>query len=254
MSGLEVIPQILPARERATTSATARVLLTPACAVTACTLLAAATLGSASLMLVAILANISALALIVCWSPARATIARYARRKQRGEQRRCRRARIRGASAAHEAELAELSSRLEELERIDPNAITRYRLDDILDDYVELALASRRAIKAIELIDRPEVERRLSRIDSEDGGGGGDDRSEITVLHRRLLEQRAEHSEACSQSISFLQVRLAMIADYVRLISERAAPGAPPVTAAEEIISRLDGLDAADLELAELTR
>jgi len=151
-----------------------------------------------------------------------------------------RRERIRRREAALEAasisgsELAELARLTCEVERIDPPIAQRFGLEDLLDLYVELAIARDRCRHTLGEIDGDELIRALR--DTPDAGG-------LTALRRRLLEHRLRCRDECYATARRLDERIASLVELVRLLAQRASL---PRTPGDE--------DAIERRLADLER
>lgn len=139
--------------------------------------------------------------------------------------------------------LGELTYLVDQIEHEDPDLARRLELEALLDRHVSVALAHRRAMRAVLMSDRSSLE----RIRDELRDKPGTDPRHLDLYERRLVSQGQ-----CEARASTLATELSMIEQLIRLAAQRAlCPDIPP---ADDLVERrlleLDARDAADRDLA----
>jgi hypothetical protein len=213
--------------------------------------LAAATalvIGTASGSLVlpaglSVLAGVIGLALVVAARatarPVRSTlIARSARRARERRSRARERALARATLGGRET-LAELVKLVDDIEATAPEIAQRLDLEDLLDRHVALAVAHERTVRAVSMVDRVQLERTRDAH-----------RADPAIDKRRLelCERRLQTHAQCQARAELLANELALLADLIRLIAQRAA--CPDEPALDDRIER----HLADLDEDEAAR
>jgi hypothetical protein len=246
MTALQLVPaQPASTLRRSAARPIAQVLCAPVVAAGACTLIAAGATGSLLVLLAGLAAILTGLTTVAVLPSTRRIVARCAERRLLADRRRDRCSRVYDAHPCHRIELDELTAKLSQIELVDPVAVDRYRLDDVLDDYAELAVSCQRTVEVLATVDRPRLDQSIERLAEEKSAAP----ASLRRLHARLLEQRARRWDESMAEIDRSRAQLALIADLVRLLSERAATGALPDTDIDALITRLEDLDEAERQL-----
>jgi hypothetical protein len=125
------------------------------------------------------------------------------------------------------------------VQSIAPSDAARFELQDLLDEFVRLAVTHRRCSQAIDLTDAPShgPVRRSAQTDS--AGRPADRRVEIRA-------RRDHHREQCLGSLLRLSEDIEAVQDLVRLIVDKTVFAGDVSNVDREIDSRLAELDALD--------
>lgn len=170
------------------------------------------------------------------------SIDEYQVRQRRAARRRGREDRLEMYSMARE-QLVELHQALDELERLDGGRIERrFELEELLDHYVDVALAHDRCLRALRSTDRGDLLRQLREQRALEGGG--------SRSRQKLLERRVEVWDTCRRRADRLADEMASISELIRLLVQRAS--CPEVPDLDDVTRRLLDLDDADAALREL--
>lgn len=169
-------------------------------------------------------------------------IARESRRA-RTRRRRSRERAIAHSGAIEREALAELVRLVEAIEAADSDLAVRLELDDLLDRYVALGVAHERALGAVRMFDRALIEHQHDLL-----------RADPATDPRRLdlCERRLRCHDQCQARADELANELAMIAELVKLVAQRATcPDEPTLDdRIDRSLSELDEDDAAQRQLA----
>lgn len=161
-----------------------------------------------------------------------------ARRAKRA--RRAARDRTLSGSLFGRATLGDLTHLADDIERADPRRDDD--LEELLDRYAMLTAAHERAVRATTMSDRAQLER------MRDGDLGDDPR------RRELCTRRLHCLDDCEATVATLELELALVADTIRLLAQRAmCPEIPPRSeAVARQLAELDDAEAVRRECALL--
>jgi hypothetical protein len=147
--------------------------------------------------------------------------------------------RLRPSGPVRQQQYCELRDLVAEIERMDADAAQRFELQDLLDQFVGLAVGHQRCVDALryagtsELVPLPDGRRSTRR--------------------REILSRRLRHRKQCVMKIEELADDLEAVDELVRLIAQRAAAPALELDLDREIERRLWELDEVDAALAQLS-
>ena len=204
-------------------------------------------LGSLIGTLAVLAAHTAALAATARTSSFRRAVDEHLSIEERQRRGREREDRMLHAAAEHRDQYTELSARVEEVERSDGGRTAgQLELQDLLDYYCDLAVAHRRCLEALSLADRTQL-----AIQLEEGAR----RADLTTRRRQRLEiiaRRARHWDECKVRADELAEMMAVVAELIRLVGQRAAYPTFDTELEREIESRLADLDEQETALREL--
>jgi len=170
----------------------------------------------------------------------------YLLRQARVERRRLREERMLEAASGHRDQLTALSSQVDDIERTDGRLAQRFDLEELLDLYTQLAVAHERCLRAMRTADRARLARDLA--DSRTSGA--------TARLRRIsfLERRIRHWDQCKARAEQLVEELEAVAEFIRLIAQKAAcPDDEGTGIDEDLERRLWDLDEEESALRLLS-
>ncbi|HTM23142.1 MAG TPA: hypothetical protein VL172_21625 [Kofleriaceae bacterium] len=168
--------------------------------------------------------------------------------EERQKRARQREDRMLHAAAEHRDQYTELSARVDEVERVDGGRLSgRLELQDLLDYYTDLSVAHRRCIEGLALADRGQLAAQLDEYSR---------RGELNNRRRQraeIIARRIRHWDECKARAEDLAETLAVVAELIRLVGQRAACPSVDNELEREIESRLLDLDEQETALRELT-
>ena len=139
--------------------------------------------------------------------------------------------------------LNELTYLADEVACRDPALAERLDLEGLLDRHVVLTLAHERALRAVAMVDRAQLERLCNAL-------AADPRA--SPRRREMSQRRLRCQLECEAKAARIADELAIVSDLIRLIAQRAA--SPDELVVDEVIERqlaeLDAQDAAGRLLA----
>ena len=211
---------------------------------------AAAALSSSLVLpisLFGLIASVGLLAVIAMKAgatPMRRAVAASSARRTRRRRREARDRALPRGNAGRDA-LIELTMLVDEIAADDPVLAGRLDLEGLLDRHVELTLAHERALRAVRLADRTQLERMRASFRWD---------PDTKASRLELCERRIRCLDECEARAEQLADELAMLADMIRLIAQRVA--CPDDSLEDDVVGRhlaeLDEDDAARRQLAEL--
>jgi hypothetical protein len=155
------------------------------------------------------------------------------------------------ADSVHRDQFADLSGVVDDIERSGDGGelAERLELQDLLERYIELAVAHRRCVAAMRRADRDRMAKELStrHLAAQDG--------EIDRLRRRrlaIVARRAEHWDECFERARALREELGAVAEFIRFVGQKVA--CPDLLRETEIEleSRLGDLEATEAAFRQL--
>jgi hypothetical protein len=175
-------------------------------------------------------------------APLRRAFAQNALQRARDASRNAR-DRALGATSFGRGTLAELTRLVDEIERLDPDLAERIDLQAMLDRYVALTTALERASRAVSMSDRVQLERIRDAYRSD---------PDANAKRLEMCERRLQCHQQCEAKVEWLADESAIVADFIRLVAQRAAcPDDPlPDDTIERQLSELEADDAARRQLA----
>jgi hypothetical protein len=144
--------------------------------------------------------------------------------------------RLEAAAAERTRQFAELSRMVEQIED-DDSAVesTRLELQDLLDRYIDLAVAHARYVDASRRADL-----RMVSVFGEDFALGD---AATRKLRQELLARRAQHKDECRRRALELESELESIVEFLQLVDQKAACPVFDLELEEEVQRRLGELD-----------
>lgn len=141
--------------------------------------------------------------------------------------------------------LVELTQLVDQIEADDPELARRIDLEALLDRHVELGLTYERALRAVRLANRIQLERMRDSLRSD---------PDANASRLELCERRLECLEQCEAKAEQLADELAILGDMIRLIAQRVACPDDPIRddTIGHHLAEFDEDDAARRQLAEL--
>lgn len=204
--------------------------------------LSSALLPLGAVGLIGTVAMLCVLVAFVTASPLRQLYVGMVKEHERGERRAARVLALPYGST-EQVTLAELSALVELVEQADGELAERLELQGLLDRHVALTLAHRRAVAAVRMNDRSQLEHIESELRR-------DDHADPRRLE--LCERRLRCHEQCEATAEQLATELAIVDDFIRLVAQRVqCPDAPLADdTMEDRLAELDCDDAARRQLA----
>jgi hypothetical protein len=171
----------------------------------------------------------------------RSSLEAHFAQRERWERRRRRERKLEDAGVSRE-ELAELQILADEIERRDPLLARRYDVDAMLDRHVEFTLAHERCLRAMRMCDRDQLARARTEHVSRTG----------SRRRAAMFERRMRYWDQCKQQCDRCDEELAVLADMVRLLAQKAI--CPPAMVDDEMVERvLDELEEEESALRQLS-
>jgi len=163
----------------------------------------------------------------------------YVSRQRRAERRAVREEALDRAGLGRE-QLVELQTIIEEIHRTDDGkAESRFELEDLLDHYVQLAVAHERCLRALRQTDRNELARSLREP------------APLARNRRALLERRLRCWDECRARADHLAEEIATLVELVRLLGQQASIP-DPLLDPEALARRISDLEEDDAALREV--
>jgi hypothetical protein len=150
------------------------------------------------------------------------------------------------AGPLRRAEFGELSALVDEIERAHADRIERFELQELLDDYVELAVHHQRLIEAVQRADRAPLWQAATARASADLTPASKQRQEI-------LARRLQHRDQCRTRATQRAEELDAIAEFIHLVSEITSCPCLDPGAHQELERRMWELDAQQTALRQLS-
>lgn len=173
----------------------------------------------------------------------RRSIDEYVARQRRIERRNGREELLEQAGVPREP-LTELTALVEDIERRDGGRISRrFELEEILDHWVQLAIARERCVRALRMADRAQLVRALAEEPIVE--------TRTSRRRRELLERRIRCWDQCKRDADRCAEELSAISELIRLLAQEAARP-DLVLDDDEIDRRLRDLDDEQSALREL--
>ena len=175
-------------------------------------------------------------------APLRAALAANAAWRARQQRREARERALAQASSGR-VTLADLARLVDEIESRDPDLAQRFDLEALLDRHVALTLAYERALYAVSMGDRGQLERIREGYRSD---------PEANPKRLELCERRMRCLEQCEAKAEWLADELAILSDTLKLIAQRVACPDDPFTDStiDRQLAEIDDADAARKQLA----
>ncbi|MGE5184550.1 MAG: hypothetical protein ACM31C_20910 [Acidobacteriota bacterium] len=175
-------------------------------------------------------------------APVREALAVYSVQRARYARRDARERLLSPTSFSRET-LFELTRLVDDIERNDPPLAERFDLEALLDRFVMLTNGHERAMRAVGMASRVQLERMCESYRSDPGAHP----QRLDIAERRLRSQLQ-----CEARAELLADELAIVSDLIRLIAQRAAcPDDPqPDEDIERDLAELDADEAARKLLA----
>jgi hypothetical protein len=152
------------------------------------------------------------------------------------------------AAAEHRDQYSELSARVDEVERHDGGRLSgRLELQDLLDYYCDLSVGHRRCLEVLALADRCHLSNQLDEL-TRRGVQNPRRRQRAEIIARRI-----QHWDECKARAEALSENLAVVAELIRLVGQRAACPLFDGELEREIENRLADLDEQETALKELS-
>jgi len=172
--------------------------------------------------------------------PVQRAAVRYRTVRARGTRERERLARLLPAGPVRQHEYRELRGIVNQIEHTDPDDARRYELEQLLDDFVQIASIHERYQRVV-----------LNSATVSEAWPNGNPHQSVRA--RELVSRRIRHRQDCQQRCEHLADQLEVIDQLVRLVAQRAA--CPPLDddLDTEIDRRLSELGEVDAALAQLS-
>lgn len=173
-------------------------------------------------------------------APVQRAAVRYRNAREHQARERERLAHLLPAGPARQQEYRELREIVDQVEHAAPDDASRYDLEQLLDDYVQLAFDYERYQRAV----------LNAAALSDESAKGGTDRP---TRAKEIIARRIRHREECKHRCEHLADQLDAIDQLVRLVAQRAT--CPPIDEDldREIDRRLWELEEVDAALAQLS-
>ncbi|HEY0193932.1 MAG TPA: hypothetical protein VGC42_22600 [Kofleriaceae bacterium] len=149
--------------------------------------------------------------------------------------------RLRPAGVARQQHLYELRLLVDEIEQLDATEAARFELQDLLDHFVDVALAHQRCIDALPLAGASALPSCMPVNDTA-----------RSARRRDILQRRITQRDDCLRTMARLGDELEGIDELIRLIAQRAAGAQVHVELDRELDRRLGELDSVDDALQQL--
>lgn len=216
-------------------------------------LVALLALGSASesvaLVLTGVAIEVCGAVALTRWGAFRRLVEMRLAYEHRLERGRVRDERLLEVEGRYRDELSDLTSVVEEVERSDYELARYLDLQELLDSYIDLAIAHSRCVTAMGCTDRQEIGANLGSLAGESDG------SKLAALRKQrksILVRRARHWDACRERALELEEELAAVADFVRLAGQKALCPDVEEEVSEELDRRLGDLQETESALRRL--
>jgi hypothetical protein len=200
-------------------------------------------LGSALLVMAVVVGALGASWVLSGHTGFQRTIQEYLVDRQRRQHRERREDQL-DRAGVHRGTLLELTQLVDEIERADDGWTgQRFELEDLIDQYVDLAAAHERCLRALRQTDRSELVRNLK-----------DHRMRPAAHHTRvceLLERRIRCWDDCRARADHLEAEIAAIVELIRLLAQRASCPELPIPQ-DPVAPRLRDLDEDEAAVREL--
>jgi hypothetical protein len=202
-------------------------------------------LGGAVGLLVGLLSSLGLVAAAARWDPFRRVLDGHALARERRRREFERERRLELAGPLRRAEFAELSCLVEELEDRDPARAQRLELEELLDYYVELALAHQRLVEAVQRADRAPLW---------EAGAVRNGCTLVATSRQRqdILARRIQHRDECRNRAAMLADELDAVAEFLHLVSEVVSCPPGEHRPHRELERRLGELEAQENALRQL--
>lgn len=173
-------------------------------------------------------------------APLLRALADSAARRQRETRRD---ARQRTLGPASRESLSDLTGLVDDIERLHPDVAELLDLETLLDRYAALTSAHERATRAVRMVDRVQLERMRDAYRAD---------SEANPKRLELCERRLQCHAHCEAKAEELADEIAIVADFIRLVAQRAAcPDDPlPDDSLDRQLAELEADEAARRQLA----
>jgi len=172
-------------------------------------------------------------------------VVRHLQRRDRRQRRADRARRMLQASSTYRDLLCQLTQIVDTIVTDHGAALaTRYELEDLLDRYAELTVCHEQCLQVLRMADRRQLAREVAE-------------TSVTTAakrrHRTVLERRLHHWDECKAREDRLTSELASIAEFVRLIAQKAACPDAELDAGTDLDRRLGDLDEHELAIKQLS-
>jgi hypothetical protein len=166
---------------------------------------------------------------------------RQAKVRERCQREASRIKRLRPTGPVRLQQYLELRALVEEIERSDEREATRFELQDLLEHFVQLAVAQQRCLDALRLVGSHDLPQTIPLNDAA-----------RSKRRRDIQARRLRHRDECLQRIDRLADEIEAIDELIRLVAQRVAcPAMPDLD--REIDRRLWELDVVDAALRQLS-
>jgi hypothetical protein len=208
-------------------------------------LVAGVALGGLLVVMVAVAAAVMAAAVVGGHPSTRRRIAARAERRRRLVRRERRELLLEQASLPREP-LSALTDVVTRIEHEDPRAADRLELSELLDTYVQLALAQQRLERMIGAVPRSSLALALD--------GLRDCPGDAAEIRRECLVRRIHLWDECRASADRCAAEMATISELIRMLGDRQVVHGEPIPTIEPALARrLEEVTDHEASLRELT-